>query len=66
VRLCCQWVTTLELEILPPYVPSPQEAQDPALYAANVRKLYVGGTAPSLLLLLLLLLGICAHGPVRR
>lgn len=40
VRMLCQFVNHVEVEVLPPYIPSPAEQADPALYAANVRKVY--------------------------
>lgn len=35
-----QFQTRLDIAILPPYTPSPEERADPKLYAANVRVLY--------------------------
>ena len=35
-----QFQTRLDIAILPPYTPSPEERADPKLYAANVRALY--------------------------
>ena len=40
VRLVTQFQTRLDIAILPPYTPSPEERADPKLYAANVRALY--------------------------
>lgn len=39
VRLMCQFDNGLDVQILPPYIPSPEEVADPALYASNVRTL---------------------------
>eukprot|EP00798_Chlamydomonas_sp_ICE-L_P011193 gene11193-18810_t len=39
LRLLCQWVNFLEVEILPPYFPNEDETKDPLLFAENVRKL---------------------------
>ncbi|KXZ53015.1 hypothetical protein GPECTOR_8g383 [Gonium pectorale] len=39
VRLMCQWRNEVEVTVLPPYVPSPEERADPRLFAANVRSL---------------------------
>ncbi len=36
----CQFVNVLDVEVLPPHVPSAAEQADPALYAANVREEY--------------------------
>lgn len=40
VRMCCQFDNSLEVTILPPYVPSEEEKASPALYAKNVQKQY--------------------------
>ena len=40
VRMMHQLWNTVDVTILPPYVPSEAERQDANLYAANVRKLY--------------------------
>lgn len=34
----CQWSNPVELQFLPPYVPSQEEKEDPMLFANNVRK----------------------------
>ena len=34
-----QPITRVEMELLPVYLPSPHEKEDPKLYASNVRKL---------------------------
>ena len=39
IRLMCQLDNGLDVQILPPYVPSIQEVADPTLYASNVRTL---------------------------
>ena len=39
LRVQAQFVNHLEVEVLPVYRPSPAEAGDPKLYAANVRRL---------------------------
>ncbi len=39
LRLLCQFVNTVDVNILPVYVPSDTEQADPALYAANVRRM---------------------------
>eukprot|EP00898_Chlorokybus_atmophyticus_P002401 jgi/Chlat1/3161/Chrsp219S00797 len=51
--LCSQLYNTLEVVELPTYVPSAEEAVDPALYAANVRAYMAkeGGLVPSSLTL---------------
>lgn len=36
----CQFVNVLDVEVLPPHVPSAAEQGDPALYATNVRETY--------------------------
>lgn len=41
LRMMTQLCNCLEVEALPPYVPSDAERADPALYAANVRQLMV-------------------------
>lgn len=41
VRLMCQFGNTVTVEVLPVYIPSQAEKDDPALYAANIRKLIV-------------------------
>jgi len=38
VYTACQWSTQVELEFLPPYLPSPEEQEDPVLFAGNVRR----------------------------
>lgn len=35
-----QFWNTVDVTILPPYIPSEAERQDASLYAANIRKLY--------------------------
>ena len=40
----CQFVNVLDVEVLPPYMPSAAEQADAALYAANVRALYAAQT----------------------
>ena len=40
LRLVCQFENTLDVTVLPPYVPSQAEREDPKLYAKNVQKLY--------------------------
>lgn len=40
VRLVCQFFNYLEINVLPPYIPSQAEKDDPLLYAQNVRKLF--------------------------
>ncbi|GFR51156.1 hypothetical protein Agub_g13511 [Astrephomene gubernaculifera] len=39
VRLMCQWRNELEITILPPVVPSPEQAADPRVFADHVRSL---------------------------
>eukprot|EP00878_Enallax_costatus_P021022 GHUV01022239.1.p1 GENE.GHUV01022239.1~~GHUV01022239.1.p1 ORF type:complete len:120 (+),score=27.24 GHUV01022239.1:1167-1526(+) len=39
LRMMCQLQNFLSVEVLPPYVPSQEEKDNPALYAANIRKL---------------------------
>lgn len=39
----CQFGNSVTVEVLPPYIPSQAEKDDPALYAANIRKLIVSG-----------------------
>jgi lysophosphatidylcholine acyltransferase/lyso-PAF acetyltransferase len=41
----CQFGNAVTVEVLPVYKPSQAEKDDPALYAANIRKLIVSGTA---------------------
>ena len=41
LRMMCQLQNFLSVEVLPPYVPSQEEKDNPALYAANIRKLIV-------------------------
>jgi hypothetical protein len=43
LRLMCQFGNAVTVEVLPPYIPSQAEKDDPALYAANIRKLIVSG-----------------------
>lgn len=40
VRMMCQLWNEVEVTILPHYVPSQAELDDPAVYADNVRQLY--------------------------
>ena len=40
IRMMCQFWNTVEVTILPPYLPSPEEQQSPVLFASNVRRLY--------------------------
>ena len=40
LRLCCQFENTLDVNVLPPYVPSEEEKGNPGLYAKNVQALY--------------------------
>jgi hypothetical protein len=40
VRMCCQFDNAVDVEVLPPYVPSKEEKVSPSLYAKNVQKLY--------------------------
>ena len=40
LRMLCQLNNSVEVTILPPYVPSQQEQADPRLYASNVRRLF--------------------------
>ena len=44
LRLMCQFVNVLDVEVLPPYTPSAAERADASLYAANVRDLYAAQT----------------------
>jgi hypothetical protein len=44
LRLMCQFVNVLDVEVLPPYTPSAAERADASLYAANVRDLYAAHT----------------------
>eukprot|EP00775_Hariotina_reticulata_P010920 gene10919-11075_t len=39
LRLMCQLDNQLVVQVLPPYIPSQEEKENPALYAANIRKL---------------------------
>lgn len=41
LRTMCQFGNQVSVEVLPPYIPSKQEKDDPVLYAANIRKLIV-------------------------
>jgi hypothetical protein len=47
VRLMCQFGNSVTVEVLPVYKPSQAEKDDPALYAANIRKLIVSDTGLS-------------------
>jgi len=38
VRMCCQFINYMEVEYLPVYKPSPEEIQNPTLFANNVRQ----------------------------
>ena len=38
LRLLSSWSKSVEVTVLPPYMPSAAEAADPALYAAGVRR----------------------------
>ena len=40
LRMACQFENTLDVRVLPPYVPSEAEKADPKLYAKNVQGLY--------------------------
>ncbi len=40
VRMCCQLDNAVDVEVLPPYVPSEEEKASPTLYAKNVQRLY--------------------------
>lgn len=42
--MLCQFVNDVEVEVLPPYMPSTEEQQDPALYAANMRNVYAAAS----------------------
>lgn len=44
VRMLCQFVNAVDVEILPPYVPSSAERSDPQLFAANVRREYAAAS----------------------
>lgn len=44
LRLMCQFINVLDVEVLQPYLPSPEERADAALYAANVRAMYASET----------------------
>lgn len=44
LRMLCQFVNDVEVEVLPPYMPSPEEQQNPTLYAANVRNVYAAAS----------------------
>ncbi|KAF8069495.1 Lpc [Scenedesmus sp. PABB004] len=46
LRLMCQFENRVTVEMLPPYVPSAAERADPALYAANVRRVIVSAARP--------------------
>ncbi|CAD7699234.1 unnamed protein product [Ostreobium quekettii] len=39
LRVLCQFYNSVDVHILPPYMPSEAEKKDPALYASNVRTL---------------------------
>jgi len=41
LRLMCQFDNQVAVEVLPPYIPSQDEQDNPAVYAANIRKLIV-------------------------
>lgn len=41
LRLMCQFSNSVTVEVMPPYIPTAAEKADPALYAANIRKLIV-------------------------
>jgi len=45
LRLMCQFSNSVTVEVMPPYIPSAAEKADPALYAANIRKLIVSSKA---------------------
>lgn len=47
----CQFGNAVTVEVLPPYIPSQAEKDDPALYAANIRKLIVSDTCQSIQLI---------------
>lgn len=38
MRVQTQFINLVDVEILPPYMPSEQEKQSPRLYADNVRR----------------------------
>ncbi|KAK9866278.1 hypothetical protein WJX84_006341 [Apatococcus fuscideae] len=40
MRLMCQFYNRLDIDILPPYIPSSVEARNPAFYARNVREVF--------------------------
>jgi hypothetical protein len=42
--MLCQFVNAVDVEILPPYVPSSAERSDPQLFAANVRREYAAAS----------------------
>ena len=38
MRLQTQFINLVDVEVLPPYIPSEQEKRDPRVYADNVRR----------------------------
>ena len=38
MRIQSQFINLVDVEVLPPYMPSQEEKQDPRLYADNVRR----------------------------
>ena len=40
LRMMCQLYNSVEVTILPPYIPSQKEQANPRIYASNVRRLF--------------------------